>query len=74
MITKTFIRAYIIRQLIPSWNKFKMYPSKEFPSCRISAPTHNSNKQIKNNNDTRNGKSIVIKTLSKPFCTPSVLF
>ena len=39
--------AYIPRQLTASWDTFKMYLSKGFPSCRIGLRTQNSNKYIK---------------------------
>ena len=36
--------AYIPRQLATSWDTFKMYLSKGFPSCPIGLRTQNSNK------------------------------
>lgn len=36
--------AYIPCQLVTSWDIFKMYLSKEFPSCRVGRRTHNDKK------------------------------
>ena len=71
--------AYIPRQLATSWDTFKMYLSKGFPSCRIGLRTQNSNKYIKklwkkrniknkymkNNNDNINKVNRKIKQINK---------
>ena len=44
---KICMSAYIPRQLAASWDTFKIYLSKGFPSCRIGLRTQNSNKYIK---------------------------
>ena len=51
--------AYIPRQLATSWDTFKVYLSEGFHSCQIGLRTHNSNKQIKkNNNETKKNYNI----------------
>ena len=44
--------AYTPRQLATSWDTFKIYLPKEFPSCQIDLRTQNSNK-LKNKSEAR---------------------
>ena len=57
--------AYILCQLSTSWDTFKTHLLKQFPYCRISLRTQNSNIQIKNNYGKKEKQKIKINKANR---------